>query len=151
MKPRAFTILMAEDDDEGRRLAHEAVQEGKLGHELRFVVNGEELLDYLRHRNRYAESEAAPRPGLILLDLNMPRLDGREALAEIKRDPELRQIPVVVLTSSRADEDVFRSYDLGVNSYIIKPMTFDELVDLLRTLGKYWFELVELPPEPSRN
>lgn len=149
-KPRSFTILMADDNDEGRHLAHEALREGKLTHELRCVVNGQELLDYLHRRNRYAQCDA-PRPGLILLDLNMPRPDGREVLAEIKRDPELRQIPIVVLTSSRAQEDVFRSYDLGVNSYIVKPMTFDALVDLLRLLGQYWFELVELPPDPSRN
>ena len=103
-------------------------------------------MDYLRRQGKYAAPVEAPRPGLILLDLNMPRKDGRTVLKEIKSDPILRQIPVVVLTTSKADEDVYRSYDLGVNSYIVKPVTFEALVDILQTLEKYWFEIVELPP-----
>lgn len=143
---KPITILMADDDDDDRRLTKEALLEGRLANDLRFVENGEELMDYLRHQGKYADKET-PRPGLILLDLNMPRKDGRTVLKEIKGDPELRQIPVVVLTTSHADEDIFKSYDLGVNSYIVKPVTFDALVDILQTIEKYWFEIVELPPE----
>ena len=111
---KPITILMADDDDDDRRLTREALLEGRLANDLRFVENGEELMDYLRHHGKYAATEV-PRPGLILLDLNMPRKDGRTVLKEIKSDPELRQIPVVVLTTSQADEDIFKSYDLGVN------------------------------------
>jgi len=143
---KPITILMADDDDDDRRLTQEALLEGRLVNDLRFVENGEELLDYLRRQGKYVSGDV-PRPGLILLDLNMPRKDGRTVLKEIKGDPELRQIPVVVLTTSKADEDVFKSYDLGVNSYIVKPVTFEALVDILQTLEKYWFEIVELPPE----
>lgn len=125
-------------------MTREALQEGRLVNELRFVEDGQELLDYLRRSGKY-NAENAPRPGLILLDLNMPRKDGRTTLKEIKNDPELRQIPVVILTTSKADEDIYRSYDLGVNSYIVKPVTFEALVDVLQTLEKYWFEIVELP------
>ena len=142
-----ITILMADDDADDRRLTQEAFEEGRLINDLRFVENGELLLDYLRRQGRFAPPAEAPRPGLILLDLNMPRKDGRTVLKEIKGDPELRQIPVVVLTTSKADEDIYRSYDLGVNSYIVKPVTFEALVDILQTLEKYWFEIVELPPQ----
>ena len=142
-----ITILMADDDADDRRLTRDALEESRLANDLRFVENGEELLDYLRHQGKYTNVETAPRPGLILLDLNMPRKDGRTALKEMKADPDLRQIPVTVLTTSKADEDIFRSYDLGVNSYIVKPVTFEALVDILQTLEKYWFEIVELPPD----
>ncbi|MDB6154846.1 MAG: response regulator [Chthoniobacteraceae bacterium] len=141
-----ITILMADDDADDRRLTQEALEEGRLINDVRFVDNGEELVDYLRKQGKFAPPAEAPRPGLILLDLNMPRKDGRTVLKEIKSDPDLRQIPVVVLTTSRADEDVYKSYDLGVNSYIVKPVTFEALVDILQTLEKYWFEIVELPP-----
>ncbi len=141
-----ITILMADDDADDRRLTQEAFEEGRLINDVRFVENGEELLNYLRKEGRYAPPAEAPRPGLILLDLNMPRKDGRTVLKELKTDPELRQIPVVILTTSKADEDVYKSYDLGVNSYIVKPVTFEALVDILQTLEKYWFEIVELPP-----
>jgi CheY-like chemotaxis protein len=137
---------MADDDADDRRLTQEALEEGRLINEVRFVDNGEELMDYLRRQGKFAPPAETPRPGLILLDLNMPRKDGRTVLKEIKSDPELRQIPVVVLTTSKADEDVYKSYDLGVNSYIVKPVTFEALVDILQTLEKYWFEIVELPP-----
>jgi CheY-like chemotaxis protein len=142
-----ITILMADDDADDRRLTRDALEESRLANDLRFVENGEELLSYLRNKGKYADRDAFPRPGLILLDLNMPRMDGRTALKAIKADSELRQIPVTVLTTSKADEDIFRSYDLGVNSYIVKPVTFEALVDILQTLEKYWFEIVELPPE----
>lgn len=142
---KLITILIAEDDADDRLLAQEAFQESRLVNELYFVQDGEELLDYLRHQGKYQE-QAAPRPGVILLDLNMPRKDGREALTEIKKDADLRRIPVVVMTTSKAEEDILRSYDLGVNSFIIKPVTFEGLVEVMRTIGHYWFEIVELPP-----
>ena len=145
-KGMPITILMADDDPDDRQLTQEALEEGRLINEIRFVEHGEELLDYLRRQGKYAPPAEAPRPGLILLDLNMPRKDGRAVLKDIKSDPALRTIPVVVLTTSKADEDVYRSYDLGVNSYIVKPVTFEALVDILVTLEKYWFEIVELPP-----
>jgi len=140
------TILMADDDEDDRLIAREALAESRLVNEIRFVVDGEDLMDYLRRRGRYGSPAAAPRPGLVLLDLNMPKKDGREALAEIKADPELRHIPVVVLTTSKAEEDVVRSYDLGVNSYITKPISFQGLVNVMKDLERYWFEIVELPP-----
>jgi CheY-like chemotaxis protein len=143
---KPITILMADDDADDRQLTKEALEEGRLINDVRFVEHGEELMDYLRKQGQFAPPTEAPRPGLILLDLNMPRKDGRAVLAEIKRDPEFRTIPVVVLTTSKADEDVYKSYDLGVNSYIVKPVTFEALVDILQTLEKYWFEIVELPP-----
>lgn len=142
---RAITILLAEDDPDDRMLVQDAVAEGRLANDLRCVEDGEELMDYLHRRGRYSGRDEAPRPGLILLDLNMPRKDGREALQEIKADPSLRQIPVVVLTTSKAEEDIFRSYDLGANSYVTKPVTFQSLVDLMKTLRRYWLEIVELP------
>lgn len=142
---KRITILIAEDDADDRLLAQEALQESRLANDVYFVHDGEELLDYLRRRGQYTE-EAAPRPGVILLDLNMPRKDGREALTEIKRDADLRRIPVVVMTTSKAEEDILRSYDLGVNSFIVKPVSFEGLVDVMRTIGHYWFEIVELPP-----
>jgi CheY-like chemotaxis protein len=142
---KRITILLAEDDADDRLLVKEALAEGRVLNDLRSVEDGEELLDYLRRRGRYADPEESPRPGLVLLDLNMPRKDGREALREIKDDPDLRRIPVVVMTTSKAEEDVLRSYDLGANSYITKPVTFERLVELMKVMGRYWFELVELP------
>jgi CheY-like chemotaxis protein len=136
---------MADDDEDDCMLAREALAESRLANDLHIVRDGEELMDYLYQRGRYADPKSSPRPGLILLDLNMPKKDGREALKEIKNDPELRQIPVVVLTTSKAEEDIYRTYDLGANSFIIKPMTFAALVEVMRTIGKYWFEIVELP------
>lgn len=142
----SITILMAEDDPDDRLLTDQALKDQRLANDLRFVQDGEELMDYLHHRGRYADPATSPRPGLILLDLNMPRKDGREALAEIKADPHLRRIPVVVLTTSKAEEDILRSYDLGANSYVTKPVTFEGLVCAIKVLGQYWFEIVELPP-----
>lgn len=139
-------ILMADDDADDRLLASDALAEARVNNELRFVEDGEELMDYLNRRGRWSAPGAAPRPGLILLDLNMPRKDGREALREIKANPELRRIPVVVLTTSRAEEDVLRSYDLGASSFISKPVTFGGLVSAMKALGRYYIEIVELPP-----
>ncbi|HEV2913749.1 MAG TPA: response regulator [Pyrinomonadaceae bacterium] len=138
-------ILLADDDEDDRMLAKDALTESRLANELHMVGDGEELMDYLYRRGRYAALADSPRPGLILLDLNMPRKDGREALMEIKADPSLRQIPVVVLTTSKAEEDIYRTYDLGANSFITKPVMFESLVKVMRDLGKYWFEIVELP------
>ena len=138
-------ILYAEDDEEDRMLVGEAFEESRLGNELHFVEDGEELLDYLYRRGRYVELSDRSLPGLILLDLNMPRRDGRDALKEIKSHPDLRRIPVVALTTSNSEEDIYCTYDLGVNSFIRKPVTFDALVDMVKTLGRYWFEIVELP------
>ena len=142
---KPITILMADDDPDDRLLTREAFNESHLLNDFETVEDGEELMEYLLQSGRYAGAAARPRPGLILLDLNMPRKDGREALQEIKSHPELRRIPVVVMTTSKAEEDILRTYELGVNSFITKPITFDGLVDVLRTLGKYWFEVVELP------
>jgi CheY-like chemotaxis protein len=142
---KATVILMADDDADDRLLAKDALSECQLANDLHFVENGEELMDYLKHRGKYAAPDVAPRPSLILLDLNMPRKDGREALREIKSDPELRRIPVVVLTTSKADTDVSRIYELGANSFIAKPVTFDSLVNVMKVLGRYWIETVELP------
>ena len=142
---KGITILLAEDDADDRLLVKEALAEGRVLNELRSVEDGEELLDYLRRQGRYADPEASPRPGLVLLDLNMPRKDGREALREIKADPDLKRIPVVVMTTSKAEEDIVRSYDLGANSYVTKPVTFERLVELMRVMGRYWIEFVELP------
>ena len=142
-----ITILMADDDLEDRLLTQEAFDENRLASDLRFVEDGEELMDYLQRRGAYTKVDQSPRPELILLDLNMPRKDGREALKEIKTDPELRCIPVVILTTSQAEEDVFRTYDLGVNSYITKPATFEGLTEVVKTLGDYWFTIAERPVE----
>jgi CheY-like chemotaxis protein len=148
---KPITILMADDDPDDCLLAEEALEESRLANDLRFVENGEELLDYLYQRGKYSNPVEAPRPGLILLDLNMPKKDGREALRELKAEPRFRQIPVVILTTSKAEEDIFRTYDLGASSFITKPVTFEALVDMMRTLGKYWFEIVELPPVDSNR
>lgn len=149
MKGRRTTvvILMADDDEDDCMLAQEALTESRLANKLHIVHDGEELIDYLYRRGKYQQATTSPRPGLILLDLNMPRKDGREALAEIKADPNLRPIPIVVLTTSKSEEDIYRSYGLGANSFITKPVTFASLVEVMRTIGKYWFEIVELPLE----
>ena len=145
-KKNSIVILMADDDEDDRLMAKEAFSEVKLLNSFYTVNDGEELMDYLYRRGKYSDPSTSPRPGLILLDLNMPKKDGREALKEIKADPNLRTIPVVVLTTSKAEEDILRSYDLGVNSFIVKPVTFESLVEVMKTLAKYWFEIVELPP-----
>jgi CheY-like chemotaxis protein len=146
-RTESVVILMADDDPDDRMLIEDAWEENRLANQLHFVEDGEELMDYLHRYGRYGHLAAVPLPGLILLDLNMPRKDGREALKEIKADPKLRRIPIVVLTTSRAEEDILRTYDLGVNSFITKPVTFDALVETVKTLAKYWLQIVELPPQ----
>jgi CheY-like chemotaxis protein len=142
-----ITILVCDDDEDDRMLTQQALEDAHISNSVRFVEDGEQLLDYLYQRGAYAgETGKAPRPGLILLDLNMPKIDGREALKKIKGDPALKDIPVVVLSTSRLDEDIARSYQLGVNSFITKPVTFSGLVEAMNVLGRYWLEIVELPP-----
>ena len=142
-----ITILMADDDADDRMFAKEALEKARLGNDLRFVEDGEELMGYLRHQGEYTDQSDSPLPDLILLDLNMPKKDGREALKEIKEEPLLRRIPVVILTTSKAEEDVFRTYDIGASSFITKPVTFEGLVDVMKVLKTYWFEIVKLPSD----
>jgi CheY-like chemotaxis protein len=142
-----ITILICDDDEDDRLLTKRALEQAHISNSLKFVEDGEQLLDYLYQRGEYAgETGKAPRPGLILLDLNMPKLDGREALKVIKGDKTLHDIPIVVLSTSRFEQDVVRSYQLGVNSFISKPVTFSGLVEAMNVLGRYWLEIVELPP-----
>ncbi len=148
IKPaRPITILVADDDADDRMMIKEALLENRLANDLHFVGDGEELMEYLLRLGKYKEPASSPRPGLILLDLNMPKKDGREALKEIKTNSDLRGIPVVVLTTSKAEEDIYRTYNLGVNSFITKPVQFDSLVAIAKELGRYWFEIVELPAD----
>ncbi len=136
---------MADDDEDDRLLTQDALAESRVLNDLHFVEDGVELLEYLERRGKFADKAVSPRPGLILLDLNMPRMDGREALEAIKANPNLKGIPVVILTTSKQEEDMVKGYNLGAASYITKPVTFDGLVELMKTLGKYWVEFVELP------
>ena len=140
-------ILVAEDDADDRMMIKDAFEESRLGNPVDFVEDGVQLMNYLQREGEYANLSDHPYPGFILLDLNMPRKDGREALREIKENAELRRIPIIVLTTSKAEIDIYRSYDLGVNSFIIKPVTFDSLVNVMRVLERYWFEIVELAPK----
>lgn len=148
---KPVVILMAEDDEDDYLLTKDAFRESHLLNDLRRVVDGEELMDYLLRRRQYENPEDSPRPTLILLDLNMPRKDGRKALQEIKSDPNLCDIPVIVLTTSQTHEDILRSYQLGVNSFIRKPATFEQLVTIMKDFKRYWFEIVELPPQGSHE
>lgn len=138
-------ILLVEDDPGDQELTRRALTDDVLKAELHIVSDGEEALEYLHRRDRYADAQDAPYPDLVLLDLNMPNLDGREVLQRIKADPKLRKLPVVVLTTSRQEADIVRGYDLGCNSFITKPVDVDDFVRAIRELGSYWFELVTLP------
>jgi CheY-like chemotaxis protein len=144
------TILICDDDEDDRLLTQQALEAARISNATTFVEDGEQLLDYLYHRGQFAgKTGEAPRPGLILLALKMPKMDGHEVLAIIKGDQTLHDIPVVMLSTSRADTDISRSYELGVNSFIIKPVTFSGLVEAMSVLGHYWLEIVELPPVPA--
>ena len=145
MHENQLTILMADDDADDCFMTQRALAVAGVVNPIKFVHDGAALLDYLHGRPPYDDSATSPRPSLLLLDLNMPKIDGRQALAAIKRDPNLRRIPVVVLTTSKAEEDICRTYDLGVNSFITKPPSFDSLVASMRAIVGYWFEVVELP------
>jgi two-component system response regulator len=147
-KIEPITILMADDDLDDQLMAKEAFEENRMANSLKFVNDGEELLDYLNKRGKYNESNA-PRPGLVLLDLNMPKMDGRTALTEIKKNPNLRRIPIVILTTSKSEEDVIKSYDLGVSSFITKPVSFNDLVAVTKEIGRYWFGIVVLPKDDN--
>jgi CheY-like chemotaxis protein len=144
------TILMADDDEDDRELTRDALKDSQVADGMEFVADGQDLIDYLRGQGPYAKSSRGERrPGIILLDLNMPRKDGREALAEIKADASLREIPVVVLTTSKDEADIQRTYELGANSFISKPVTHTGLMDVMRSLSHYWFDVVELPTDPT--
>ncbi len=147
MNSRPVTILLVEDDPEDRYLIGEALTECRISHELQVVENGEQLLDYLYRRGEYSDANMYPRPGLILLDLNMPLMDGREVLEVIKKDENLRQIPVVVFTNSKSEEDISRSYDLGVNGYVTKPVSYIGLLNAINAIGTYWLQIASLPPD----
>jgi CheY-like chemotaxis protein len=142
---KPITILMADDSEDDRFLAREALKVSRVLNDLHEVEDGEELMDYLKHRGRYTDPATSPRPGFILLDLNMPRKSGGEALEEIKADASLKRIPIVVLTTSDDEADVIQSYNLGVSSFITKPVSFEALVEVMKTVGKYWIEIVSLP------
>lgn len=142
---KPIDILLAEDDEDDYLLIADALKESRLANKIYWVKDGEELMDYLHRRGDYSNPESSPSPGIILLDLNMPRKDGREALREIKSAPGLRRIPIIILTTSQAEEDILRSYDLGVNSFIRKPVRFEDFIEMIQVLGKYWFQIVELP------
>jgi CheY-like chemotaxis protein len=145
------TVLIADDDEDDRLMIRDALRDAQLQMDVRFVTDGVELMDYLRRQGRYADAEDSPRPSVVLLDLNMPRMDGREALQAIKGDPALRSIPVVVLTTSKAEHDVVRAYDLGVNTFITKPVTYLGLVDVMKVVSRYWLEIADLPPAPGER
>ncbi|HEX9653329.1 MAG TPA: response regulator [bacterium] len=142
---RPLSLLVAEDDQDDRLMIREALDESQLPHQIDFVKNGAELMDYLYCHGTFAHRSGQPLPQLLLLDLNMPEKGGYEVLSEIKANPELRRIPTVMLTTSQAERDIVRAYDLGVSSFITKPVTFGALVDLMKALAKYWFEIVVLP------
>jgi CheY-like chemotaxis protein len=148
---KRIVILLADDDPDDREMTRKALEKNGLANEFFAVNDGEELLDFLHHRGRFAPPALSPTPGLILLDLNMPKMDGREALAAIKADRGLRRIPVVVMTTSKAEQDILRTYDLGSNSFISKPITLAALIEVTMVLGKYWFQVVTLPESPEAS
>lgn len=141
-----LVVLYVEDDEDDRLLAEEALEQSSADLDVRFVCDGAEALDYLYRRDKYSSRGAAPRPSLIVLDLNMPKVDGREVLRQLKLHPQLWRIPVIILTTSTAESDIIDSYDLGVNTYIAKPASFDKLVETISIIGKYWLEVAEIPP-----
>jgi len=146
---KPITLLLADDSEDDRMMTRDALAENFVINDLREVEDGEALMDYLYQRGDFSDRGRAPRPGLILLDLNMPRKNGHEALAEIRADPRLRQIPIVILTTSDDESDILRSYDLGVSSFITKPVTFVGLVEVMKTFGQYWIEICAIPPAPE--
>lgn len=146
---RPIRILVADDDEDDRMLIADAFDEARLRNPIDFVTDGEELMDYLKQSGRYADLKDDFLPGIILLDLNMPKKDGRTALKEIREDPNLRNIPIVVLTTSKSEEDILKTYNLGVNSFITKPVTFEGLVEVVQVISKYWIEIVAIPAEAT--
>ena len=148
---KRVVILLADDDPGDQELTRRALQDDVVRSELHIVGDGEELLDYLFRRGKYDQTESSPRPDLILLDLNMPKMNGREALQVLKQDPDLSLIPIVVLTTSQQETDIVRSYDLGCSSYIQKPVDIDQFIEVVRMLGNYWFDIVTLPPTEASS
>ena len=146
---RLFTILMVDDDPDDRLLFKEACEEVRLRNPLEFLENGEQLVDYLKRRGNYAHLDGEAYPGIILLDLNMPLKDGREALEEIKTDAALRHIPIIILTTSKDEDDILSSYGLGASSYIVKPISLDRLMRVVNSIGEYWVQIVEVPQDPD--
>lgn len=142
---KPITILVADDDPDDRLMIKEALEEARLVNGIDFVEDGVDLMDYLRRRGKHTDRQGPSKPGLLLLDLNMPRKDGREALEEIRADSDLKRIPVIVLTTSAAEEDIARTYDLGASSFITKPVSFDDLVRTMKTMTDYWLQIVSLP------
>ncbi|WP_246859196.1 response regulator [Spirosoma sp. KCTC 42546] len=140
----SMTILIADDDTDDRLFMDKALRQSGYTQNVQFVEDGEELMEYLRREGRYNEDNA-PWPNLLILDLNMPRKNGFQALNEIKDDPKLRRLPVVVMTTSSADEDVLKTYNLGVNSFVTKPFNFNRLVEMVGALKTYWIDTVKLP------
>lgn len=149
--PKTITILMADDDEDDCLLAQEALSKVEIPNHLDIVSDGEMLMDYLYRRGEFENLQNIPLPGLILLDLNMPKKSGLEVLREIKSDPHLRRIPIVILTSSETPNDVYASYDNGANSFVTKSVALTNLVDIVEEIGKYWLEIVELPPNSIKR
>ncbi len=146
MKPkRSIVILVADDDPDDRMMTQEALEENHIINQIKFVEDGVDLINYLKRNGKFNDPLEYPRPDIILLDLNMPKVDGREALKIIKSDNDLCKIPIIVLTTSKSDIDVVKSYDLGVNCFISKPVTFTRFIEVIRSIGQYWFEIVRLP------
>ena len=143
-------IVVADDDADDRMMIKDAFEASKLANEIDFAEDGVQLLEYLRREGKWSKLAGEPYPGFILLDLNMPRKDGRTVLKEIRNDPVLHRIPVIILTTSKAEEDIIKTYNLGVNSFICKPVSFEKLVEIVKTVGHYWIEIVQLPPECQR-
>jgi len=148
---KMLPILMVDDDKDDRLMTERALRKNRVINPILFLEDGEELVDYLKRQGQYADPAKSPRPCFILLDLNMPRMDGRRALEIIKADPEFKKIPIVVLTTSQAEEDIVRSYDTGANSFITKPVSFDGLVRVMESLKNYWLEIVDLPMEEGKS
>ncbi|KPL01079.1 MAG: chemotaxis protein CheY [candidate division Zixibacteria bacterium SM23_73_3] len=139
-------ILLAEDDPGDQELTRRALEQSRIRNELHIVEDGEEALDYLLRRGKYEDPTTSPKPDLMLLDLNMPKMDGKQLLEQMRADPRLRRIPVVALTTSKQENDIVRTYDLGANSYIVKPVNMDQFVSAIKILKDYWFQIVVLPP-----
>jgi len=146
-KAKPAVILLAEDDRGDQELTRRALEEGKIRNDLRIVEDGEEALAYLHRRGKYKDPATSPRPDLLLLDLNLPRVDGREVLERVRADSKLRRMAVVVLTTSRQEEDILRSYELGCNSFITKPVGMEQFIRVIHALEEYWFQIVVLPPK----
>ncbi len=144
-------VLLVEDDEDDVQLTQRAFEKGNILNKLYVVYDGEEALDFLHHTGKYSNPTDAPRPGIIMLDLNMPRMDGRELLKKIKNDEDLRRIPVIILTTSDQKEDILSSYNNGANSFITKPVEFEKFLEVIITLGKYWLSIVEMPNVKKLN